>query len=391
MKNIQGVDVKMIAQMIEERIDTLDTHISWADIAKTLDLTKSAISKFKNNGTELGFESLLKLSKLLYHKNYKEVMSEWCTKIRKPSNVRFALEYLSANRRLNQLETLIKEISSSNSKLLIEMAEVYSILFMNHKGDFNESYITKANSLNPKSTENKVLLAVGKVYYYNKKGNIKEVSNLLDAAEKDNESVEDSFLQNVYQHRIDEMRSVSLLFGEVSNFESRLYAEKLLNNDFYCDTFKADSYYRIGMSYLFESPDMCLANLQKAMDHYDKDNIQHLSESTREHSVTLAKIYWGQIKDSSELSNASSIAHYEAKYGDKEKAIAIIEELDDNSAFTKYYEGIAKNDYNILLESLLMFVNNGNRFYAKLPLEILQQHPPLKNVVELILNNGGTK
>jgi transcriptional regulator with XRE-family HTH domain len=379
----------MIAKMIEERIDTLDTHVSWADIAKTLNLTKSAISKFKNNGTELGFESLLKLSKLLYHKNYKDVMSEWCTKIRKPSNVKYALEFLSANRKLADLESSINELLAINTDTLNEIAKVYSVILMNHKGEFNEEYINQANSLRPKSKENKVLLSISKVYYYNKIGNISKVIKFLEEAQRNNDVVDDAFLKDIYQHRINEMRSVVLLFNQCDTVEARNYAEKLLNNDFYCDTFKADSYYRIGMSFLFESPDLCVANLQKAADHYRKDGLSHLAEDTEKDSITLAKIHWGLVKDSSDLENISSQTHYEAKYGCKTKAQELSKGLKQTSPFTKYYEGIAKNDSNLLLESLLMFKNNGNRFYAKLPLDVLSQYPALNNVVELILNDGG--
>jgi hypothetical protein len=379
----------MIAKMIEEKIDTLDTHISWVDIAKTLNLTKSAISKFKNNGTELGFDSLLKLSKLLYHKNYKDVMSEWCTKIRKPSNVKYALEFLSANRKINHLESSINELLAVKSETLNEIAHVYSVILMNHRGNFNAEYISRANSLKPKIKENKVLLSISKVYYYNKVGNISKVLRYLEEAKIYNNLIEDSFLKEIYQHRIDEMWSVILLFNQCNTVEARSFAEKLLNNDFYCDTFKADSYYRIGMSFLFESPDLCVANLQKAANHYRKDGLHHLADDTEKESITLAKIHWGLVKDSTELENISSKTHYEAKYGNKVKAEELSTRLNQASPFTKYYQGIAKSDGNLLLESLLMFKNNGNMFYSRLPIEALSQYPALTNVVELILNDGG--
>lgn len=375
----------MIASMVEEQIDTLNTHITWKEIAQRLNLDKSTLSKFKNNGTELNFFSLYELSKLLYPKKYKKVMRIWCSTFKKPANLKHAFEFLSANRFVSELDTIVNStLKITRSAIIKELCLVYKIILLNHKGMFEENYINTANELSLKHPEANALLAISKIYYYNKKGKISKVFSFLKEAEQHNDKVEDCFLKEMYQNRINEMKSVALLFGCGNTKESRVYAEKTIQNNIYCDTFKADSYYRIGMSYLFESPDLCLANLNKAKINYEKDGLSLISEETEESTITFVKIYWGLTKGL-KTNDPSAKAFLEARLGNKDKALEIIRTLNQESPFTKYYEGIAKEDYHILLESLIMFVNNGNYFYAKLPYELLKTYQPLKRAAQLIM------
>jgi hypothetical protein len=376
----------MIAKAVEERLDTLDNHITWSFIADKLKLSPSALSHFRNRGTELGFQSLFELAKLLFPRKFVDILSDWCLNLQKPSNLKAALEFLMLYKKISKLQTLILYIKKNyESKPIHEIAKIYELLILSHKKDFSDNYINTADNIVPKTPEGKVLLSITKSHYYNNKSNINAVKSLVQEAEDYIQKVSNQLLKHSYETRIYEMKSVVLLFMKGNTKGARLYAEKVLENKpFYCDTFAAESYYRIGMSFLFESPDMCLANLKKAKKHFLKKGLVNTAEKLEINEIAFAKIHWGFIRSRDEIKDSSSLAHYEAKYGDKEVAKKIALTLNQDSPFTRYYLGITNGDCNTLLESLAMFAKKGNMFYAMLPKDALSEYKQFSNVIKIL-------
>lgn len=378
----------MIAKMIENTLDDLNEKVTWKEIAEKLNLTPSAISHFRNKGTELSFSSLHIIAKLLYPKKYVDVLANWCNHLTKPQNIKFALEFLANNRKLVDLESLIKQINSSktSSKLLQELAQIYTLLLTHLRRDIKDGFIHEIKGCNFKTPEANFLKCMCKVYYYNVMSDIKSLTFHNSNAYIIAEEIKDESLREFYLIRAQEMESVSLLFYFNKQVESRSISENIIEKvDLLGDTYLAESYYRIGMSYLFTSPDMCLTFLKRSIKTFSANNRKDRAEQIEKNEYELASVLWDRVSSVETLTNNTSKAFYLSKNGDKEESLRIAKELNEDSPFTKYYVGIAKEDYNILLESLVIFSQRGNLFYANLPYTLLKDFAPLKNVANLLI------
>ena len=380
----------MIAAMVEERIDTMETHITWSYIAKELNLTPSALSHFRKKNTELNFKSLLKLCKLVFPHKYIDVLSDWTLILTKPSNVKVALEFLAANRKISHLREFHYKKETFTSKCTKELIEAYFTLIPHLESSFTPHHLSiiTEKQKEVKSNEALFVLEICEVYYYSTVGEIGNVVNHLEKVKNRTSLIQDSLLSELYTNRIEEVESVIMLFNRADTIKARNLCEKVIKDEtgFYCATFLADAYYRIGMSFLFESPDMCIKNLKKAKELYLKDNKEKAAENIYKNEITFAKIFWGlRIIEADELEDSYK-AFLLAKSENKEEALQVIKELDQSSPFTKYYSGIASGNKNDLLESLLIFKNKGNYFYAQLPKKLLENYEEMKTIVKLILN-----
>jgi hypothetical protein len=373
----------MIAQMIEERIDTLEVHISWKSIEDKLGLSKGSLTHFKN-GTELSFHSLRTISTLLHYRNPQKVLAKWCTHLKKAANVKYAFEFLSSNRYWDYLDCLSSGLQETSSPLIKDLIKIYFLLSEYQKGKY-ENLKEKAESLELKSKEAKFLQQMCFVYYYNSKQDYINLEISLKSAEKSLELVKDTEIQKLFMIRITEIRSIVALFHQREELKSRELSEEIIKKCvFFGDTYLAKSYYRIGMSYLFSSPDMCLAYLEKAVKTYKSIDREDSAHSIEINEIELAKILWGRVGSVDDLVNISSKMHYYAKNGLNEKALEVGKELNCESPFTKYYEGIARDDENLVLESLVRFTKNGSYFYATLPFTRLRDSEGLSTISNLL-------
>jgi transcriptional regulator with XRE-family HTH domain len=381
----------MIAKLIEERIDTLENHITWSYIAKKLNLSKSTLSKFKNDGMELSFHYLLELSELLYPKNHINVMSNWCLRFKKPSNVKQALEFLSINRSLEILGDYIEQLEmlSNSSPIINELTDVYKYLLIHQKHPEEKSLLPILEEKSYKKPESNFLLIMCKLYQHHRRNEINDLLELIQDAKKTLVDVKDATMLHRYELRLSEIESALSLFVHCDTAKARVLSEKILKEKrYYCDKFVADSYYRIGMSYMYESPDMCLAYLQKSIERLKSSRLIANANSIENNEVNLVKIYWGLIREASEIKNKPSKAHFLAKNKRVEEAMRVISGLDEKSPFTRYYIGLANEDKDKLIESALTFKEKSNMFYANLPLLSLKKFEGMSEIVRLIKNRG---
>jgi transcriptional regulator with XRE-family HTH domain len=377
----------VIAAMIEERMDQLDERVTWSELAKKLGVNPGTISHFRNDGNELNFKSLLNLSKFLYKNNYIDVMSEWCLNLKLPKNLKCALEFLSSHRRLDELELLIQTINNEyDSKELRNWTDLYKILIKHQRNPNDTDYIYELREYFPKSVETKILSSIVEIYYFHRKNEYKNIFEKSVNLPHCFEMIKDEFIRDSFEFRLCEILGYISLYWLADSKKAREYASKIIFKD-NCAVFAVSSYYIMGMSLIFEDYDKCLYYLNKydeLLRKYDwKSYIEDLHNST----IPFINNLWGKTNSSDEISDISEKAHYEAKYGNKETAIELLDNLVENeSALALYYRGIAENDSTILLQSLVKFMKSGNKFFAKLPYELLKSDTKLFKVAELIFN-----
>lgn len=185
-----------------------------------------------------------------------------------------------------------------------------------------------------------------------------------------------------------ELESRILLFHENNPEKAREVANKIIFSEIGA-RLVSQSYYIIGMSFLYSDYDKCISNILKYRDmNYDIGRHDQV-ELIDNHDIPFIKNYWTKYLHRPETSDISEIAHYEARKGNSGESLTLLEkaiEVDGESGFKLYYKGLATNDPNDFMESLIMFVKKGDKFFAQLPYERLKKNATYKKLADRLLN-----
>lgn len=378
-----------IVASIEEIMDTKETKICWTEIANAAGVTKAAISGFRN-GSELKFNSLLNIAKFLLDKSYMNVFKRWCLNLHQPKNLRHALEYLALNRQLEELEKLIKKIQGeyTDTKLL-DWADGYSYLLMYLKGANYEDILSKIRSFQPKTHEIKVLVTLVEVWCRYKLFDFKIMSSLIIGLENSIKEIKEVFIRDSYLVRLNEALAYVNLYKYDNRELARHYAEEIISSKI-SPTFTAGAAYLLGMSYLFDDFDLCLGHILRHRELLKEAGREREIAIIDNNDIPFITNIWEKYSEQPQTSDISEKAHYEATVGNKELALRLVDEAIENSGlsgFKAYYKALATGDISMFMQSLIIFVKKGDKFYANLPYKHLKSDPVYKQMADLLLND----
>ena len=373
----------VIVSMIEEQLDQLSQRVTWSELAKKSGVSPGNISHFRNGEIELNFQSLLNISKLLYNDEYVHVMSRWCLNLRLPKNLKCALEFLSVNLKLDELENLIQTIEEQyDSRDLKNWVDIYKIMLKRQRNHGNIDFIEDLRRFSPKSVETKILSMIMELYYFY---SIKDYKTMLEKSKDLINAftiIKDEFIRWSFEARLYEILAYTNLHNLADIEAARKYATKIFSKKI-CAIFTLSSYYLMGMSFLFEDYDKCLYYLKEYEKLLRVYNFTSYLNSLHNQDIPFINNVWGKTTNPEEINDISERAHYEAKYGNKKMAIELLDKLDE-TPFRLYYRGIAENNSMILLKSLIKFMKQGNKFYAKLPYDVLMKDEKMAEIAHLI-------
>jgi CRISPR/Cas system CMR-associated protein Cmr5 small subunit len=268
-----------------------------------------------------------------------------------------------------------------------ELTVVYSLLLTTTTNTYpSELVLSALSKLTLKLPEAMFLSKKCEIYVIHKTSNqLERLDEILNDAESHLKKVEDVCLRERYAVRVAEIKSITSLFVYNDLKSAREFSKEILDKiDYLCDKLSADSYYRMGMSFFSESPDMCLHYLKKCADKLEKAGLVKEASNIRINEIEFVKVHWGVAKSEEELTAPESKAHLHAINNDSEKASEYTSMLNQESPFTLYYKGMADKNVALLIESALIFKNRANRFYAELPLRLLEEMPGMSGIVTQI-------
>ncbi|MGC4375757.1 AimR family lysis-lysogeny pheromone receptor [Fictibacillus sp. Mic-4] len=354
--------VKMVVNELERREME---GLNLTTLEKKINISSGSLTHFKK-GTELGFDSFIKLISVLFQESqFNSVIREVCKKIQKPKNVKMALEFTILNGQYDVTLLLLEKAERENIKIG-KWLDIYKLHL-----DFQNGTLVGNDLLKKvKETKSKLppelvtALSLLEVYAHFISGNYPTVFQLLDILEHYLSAIEDGFFKECYQLRVNEVKAhCSLLKLKIHN--ARELAEEIKNKNF-CAKLSSNAMYIIGMSFLFEDKRKCIDNLRAAYDILDKYGVNEKAEVAK-HNLNFALIHFGEEV---ELDDLDERAHLEAKKGNTEKALKLLDEcvkIEGDSAFKKYYRGIALKCRKTLYASLGEFRAKGDLFFAQLP------------------------
>lgn len=374
--------------MVEEAIDLCEKKITWTELAETAGLTKSALSHWKS-GAEINFISMLKISKLVSSIFRKDILKDFCNDLQKPKNLRHALEYLAINNYTTELEKLIMTIREKHTnRELLDWADTYEIIleFLQYR---EIPYIMyRVRNFNPKTYEMKILVSFIEIYchYFNKE--YKTMMSLCKGLKESINEIEDEFINKSYNYRMTEIEANIYLHYYNQPKKAREFAYKIINSDFELGLkFVSNSYYIVGMSYLFEDFDKCISYILAYRDICEKLGCTELVAIVDNRDIPFIYNVWRKHNECPITNDISEIAHYEALNGNRETALKLIDQSlkQGVTGFKLYYKALATQDKNIFMQSLIIFAKNGEKFFARLPYKHLVADPSFKQMADLLL------
>jgi tetratricopeptide (TPR) repeat protein len=383
-----------LAKLVEESIDMLPYKLTWKKIAQETGMSHSVFSHFKD-GSEINFKTLFTIAQMVHPDTYHTVIADWSYHVEAPMNVRFSLEYMSANRMFEHAEQKLQQIreSGTTSKVLIDLSAVYELILERQQTEGTPvDFIERVRNLRRRVPEAAFLRQMLIAYHHADTRCFAQMEEALSMAEELLENVNSSDLRELYSLRIKELKAMSYLFNCNRKEEARKLCEEIVQSEILDNpTYKAGAYFRMATSYIFSSHDMTEAFFKKAVRIYRETGRDSVAAGVESNEMEFARVLWGKVDNPTELSDDSNRAFYYARNGMSEEALEVIALLNQESPFTKYYEGLAKSDPSLLLESLVRFIKGGDMVYAELPYTELQKYPQLRGVADLLIRELTTK
>lgn len=381
----------MVALEIEETMDTMDKKITWKDIANAAELSKGALSQFRNGTTEMKFPTLLKVAKFVYQNEYTSRFKRWCLKFNQPKNICYAFEFLAVNRQIEELDELITKTKSERAdQKLQEWAQGYAILSLYLKGQKPSEVLNELRIFTPKTLEMKILSLITEVWCRNKMREYSTMASLVSGLDLSIEEIKDTYIHESYALRLKEALAFVNLYKFNNIKLARRYAQEIIYADFSA-TFNANASYLLGMSYLFDNYGECLGNILRHRELLTEAGRHAEINIVNNNDIPFIKNVWKKHTKQPETNDISEKAHYEAVAGDKELALNLIEEAIETSGqsgFKLYYQALATNDKSLFMQSLIFFINKkGDKFFANLPYNHLKNDPVYKPMADLLFND----
>lgn len=372
--------------MIEEALDSRETKVTWKDIADAAGLTKGALSNFRK-GAELGYTHLLSIAKFLFEKDHTATFKKWCLNFRRPSNLKYALDYLAVNRQVAELEELIQKINEEQTnKELLDWANGYSLLAMYLNGEDYAEVLNQIRLYTPKTLEMKVLVVITEVWCRNKMREYGTMNSLVSGLELSIKEIEDEAIRESYEMQLKEALAYVQLY-KFNNAElARKYANEIISANLSA-AFDTNASYLLGMSYLFDNYDECLGNILKHRELLKETGRHNEIRIVDNNDVPFIKNVWKKHTEQPKTNDISERAHYEALVGNKDLAVELVNrsiEEDEASGFKLYYKALATNEKSLFMESFIFFIKKGDKFFANLPYEHLKGDPVYQPMADLL-------
>lgn len=357
-----------------------NTTITYAKLAEISGCSEAAINKYRNREAEIPFLNVLRLVRFFAPDREEEIMNEICLimlKYGRLDNIRWSMEYCSATRLLDTLKIIVdSQLKVTNAKNK-EWAKLYDISYKFQKD--NKQFKTLFKDLeyiHPTFVETKAFYCLLKAIFLYMFGEMKHLNRIIEEAQGYLLKIKNGYIKYNYSVRLDELLAIKYLYLDVDLPKSTYHANNVLNS-------------KIGLNYSAHSNHILattflLADYDKSLYYYDR-YIKYLSENGRLESAKAVehqdkvylKIIHGIDLDSISTHDISELAHLEARWGDKKKALALLEEaekLQGKSLYKEHYRAIALNDPDLLFEVLVKFIDSGNKLHAHVVLKDLQKH-----------------
>jgi hypothetical protein len=328
---------------------------------------------------------LIKIVRYIFGEDEKKLMEQYSKEIDvNNKTARHMLEYLSVNRMLDSMKNLIDKMSVSKNKDSRDWAKLYTILHEWQSDFYGIDFLSILQRLTEIKTtihELNVLINITRCncYYVNR---VYRMSNELShGIGKSLENIKDEYIKLSYSVRYHEIMSYLSLRVLNDPKKARIHAQSVISCNV-GEALNAYANYILGCSYLLTDYDKSKEHLIKSVNYYNINNRKDAADNVME-EIELLDIMWD--KDIFSVYYSKEYRYYWYMRNKKEINIDL-ESLNLNQQFHLLIKGMKEDNTDFLMQSLIMFVKNGDLFLANLPkIELLKRNYN-KDTIEALLN-----
>jgi hypothetical protein len=357
-------------QIRREICDFIDDSDYWTDqkVATLAEISKQQFSKFRKNGSGLGFRKFLRVAYILFKGEASNYISKWCEHFDSTENIRQAFEYAYITRNKELLQLLLGKYKEEKG-VIGECIKVYSFIlkYLDKKVIWKDAkpQIKELKTINDKTLF--ILIELIQLYYYY---HTNQFHLLLEVAEELHQDIlalsdgREMFIKECYILRICEVL-VPANFHVNNIASTRFYANILINSKI-CPKTISDGYYYLGMTYLIEDKGKCIEYLRLSYEVLSDHDSFIKNQALYNLNFVLA--YYGEDLIDEKTCSSSLKALKEARLGNASIAIAYTEQAirkEGNSNFKKFYYALALKSKVELSEVAANFFRDKNLFFYR--------------------------
>lgn len=385
-------DGVMLRRKLQNLLQTNERDITYTELARLIGKDSSLLTKFFNYETELSFSVLLDIVTSVDEKNSEDEMTYIIDILieedRSPSNIRCAMDFLYNKKKIPQLSSLINHSLNSGNKDKKDWAKLWGVAVKHIEKEksycelleeVKRIYPSKRNNF-----ESYVLKELLEIYCYYYK---KQYSIMFEKAEtvlQDLHNIKNSYLQDSFKLKFNEVMANAYLYAKGDIKSARDYANEVKNSNLVCEKFKFNAYYILGTSYMFENFQTSMDYFLKYIDYISPWAEQKYIDRVINDDIAFLKVYWGKVGDFY-TNDPLSQAYFEAKYGDKQKALTLIN--GQEGGYAEFIKAVALDDPTMLFNSMIAFERfEKNLFLYRLPLIELKNYNRYEDIAQTLFN-----
>ena len=385
------IDYNIRSLIIKEKVDNKGLLTELAKEAKHANT--STISKWlKDEKKEFdNLDSLLAIVKKMYPDNFNQAIQHYALTINVNKKVtRHLLEYLSCNRLLEAMRSLLDRMLQSDNDDITQWAKAYDLQYeyqVNYSKLDKVKHLKKIRKLKANDPTLEVYTELMKCYMYYHNDNHQMAYEIAEEILDQLEEVEEGYVKRVYTVKLHEVYSyINLWF--LNNVEAaRESAHKVLEANI-GETFNAYAYFTIGYSYFYTSFDKAEESLSKSVSIYKSMNRKDAAEDV-EGTIEKLEIFWEKTIDKVKFININNELYYKAKLKIDITNLLPLSTDEDLIGYKLFAEGLGSSNKDLLMQSMIRFLKQGSAFEACLPMfELIKLGEDQKTLQDLLNINS---
>jgi tetratricopeptide (TPR) repeat protein len=348
---------------------------------------KNKINNFKkvliNQEREFdNFNGLVKVVQTLFPREEKKLMAEYALTVDpNKKTARYMLEYLSLNKKTEELHKLIEKMLNCSNKESVLWASLFSIdRQVINKNLTTTEALTKFSGLALKSIDTIIRCEIMKSYSFLDMKDYQMAYEFVYPLQEKILDIKEDYIRETFLGRcLSILAECEIRRDNIKS--ARDYCQEILRNTQVVD-FKIKAYLHFGNSFILESYDKALGYLYKGLElanSYDENMTLQLKRS-----INTTNNYWKKVIPYPNLTEDQAPDLHENAFSEinknnLNKAKEILESInqesmnDNEKGFHFYLKGLISKSIDDFSLSVIHFKKSKDSHFVKLPLLELQK------------------
>ncbi|WP_222599220.1 AimR family lysis-lysogeny pheromone receptor [Aquibacillus kalidii] len=338
------------------------------------DSTKSSILKeYQNYNPQLNLNQFITMVSIDNdEKAAADLAKQFCLQTESAIDMRIGMEYLYLNGFYTELDFLIIKNKQSENPINRKWGAVYELMVA--RRNYNrpaQTILHHAQEIKTSLPELKCLLIFLKIsldysgYKYDSLGYyLDEINDLIM-------EVENPLLASLFRVRLNTLLFI-YYWKRNELILARKHAYQAINQTFNVER-KVQLHINLALSYIYEDYHSSVYHLDEALKSAELFDKSQLISVIKNRNYPFICAHFGEV-EGLKTKDLSEQAHIEIARGNLKEAQRILERVNQDTPFHKYYMGLATGNEQFLFSSYNEFIEKrSDHFFARLPLQKIKR------------------